>query len=148
MTKMNHHVIVLDQALTLLHKKTVLENPLFEIDADFYNDDFTRIRAGESANPLIMDFSDDGIDVHLNGVSEVFSWGIVDIEEKTAEIIQMLVILLTSNIQVNSYGDNYKKFVFKEVSTDKVLKEIKIFDGLFINPFKKNRLLFSAIIVE
>lgn len=144
---MNQNVKLLDEALARLHRATVAEDPLFEIDADFSSDEFTRIKLVDSASiSLAIDFSNDGINVHLNGASEVFSWGKDYIENQSGDIVKMLIVLLTSNIQVNSYGDSYKKFVFKEASTNKILKEMKVFDGLLVNPFKKDKQLFSAIV--
>ena len=145
--KLNHNVKFLDEALAYLHKATVSESAFFKIDSDLSDEYFTRIRSvSRTAIPLVIDFSRDGIDVHLSGASEVFSWGNGQIENRAGEIIQMLLILLTSNIEVISYGANFKKFIFREAYTDKVLKEMKVFDGLFVNPFKKDKQLFFALI--
>jgi len=144
---MNHNVKFLDEALTCLDKAAVTENPLFEIDTDFSCDDFTKIHSiGGDSISLTMDFSNDGIDIHLNGASEVFSWGKDYIENKSSEVVKMFMVLLASNVQVDSYGDSYKKIVFKDVSTNKILKEMKVFDGFLVNPFKKDKKLFSAIV--
>ncbi|MEM9101597.1 MAG: hypothetical protein AAGB12_04685 [Pseudomonadota bacterium] len=144
---MNNNVNIFNKTLKNLGKVGVLESCLFKIDDNFPDDDFTKIYSiGSDSIQLAMDFTNDGIDIHLNGASEVFSWNKSHIKNNTDEIIKTLNIVLTSSIQVDSYGNNYKKFFFKEVSTNKTIKKISVFDGLFINFFKKEKNFFLPIV--
>ncbi|MDP5211193.1 hypothetical protein [Microbulbifer sp. 2205BS26-8] len=144
---MNNNVKLLDHALVDLGQSEVEESPLFQVDTEFLGDDFTRVHSVSNTSiPLTIDFLNDGIEVHLGGASEVFSWGRDYLEKRSDEVLKILTLLLVSNIQVVSHGDSYKKFVFKEASTNKVLKEVKVFDGFLVNPFKKCEQLFPAII--
>lgn len=142
---MNSNVKLLDEALSSLCQPILVDNPILAIDSVLSDDKFTRVvSTDKNSLSLVIDFSESGVDVHIDGSSEVFSWGRAYIEGHSSKIVELFCILLASNVEVQSYGENYKKIIFIDVSSGVYLKQVKVFDGLFINPFKKNTKTFLA----
>jgi hypothetical protein len=144
---MNNYTEILNDALILLNEMTLPENKLFVMSSDFSGDDFTRVQCSIiNKLPLIMDFSKEGIDLHIDGASEVFSWGQDFIRKERKTVIDKFVMILTARVCIISYGKCYKKITFESCEKDIVIERLRVFDGFLFNPFGKVKKCYPALI--
>lgn len=144
---MNAFVSLLDEALSRLQSGSVSESKLFEINHELLGDDFTKlVSVRVTAIPMTMEFSENGIDVHLARSSEVFSWGKEYIAMHADKIVETFVLLLTSKFEVVTYGKKIKRIFFLDPATNKVIKKINAIDGLIFNPLRSKKEHFSPLI--
>ncbi|ALZ74865.1 hypothetical protein [Rheinheimera sp. F8] len=144
---MNNNIEVLNDALALINEIKLPENKLFVVKNDFHGDNFTRVECSITNKAhLIIDFSNGGIDLHIDGASEAFSWGTELIKKERKLIIDKFVMILTSKIRVISYGKSYKEITFESCEKNITHEKLRIFDGLFFNPFRKKIKCYPAFI--
>jgi hypothetical protein len=144
--KLIDNILMLDHVLTSLNLPPVRENPIFEVD-DLSDENFLRIFLKDrKLISLVFEFSESGIDVHLDDFSEVFSWGSSFLEENKNTVSVLLKNILVCKIEVLSWDNKIKVFLFRDFEKDVVLHKIRVIESVLINPFKKDRKLFPPII--
>jgi len=81
-----------------------------------------------------IEISDSGMSLGIDHFEEAFSWGLQDIIDNHNEIFSMLKMLLTSFVEVKSYGKKYKIVSFIN-SDGKKLYVKTLINGVFSNIF-------------
>jgi len=145
-SQLNDKVTMFEKVLIGLGCPKLSKSNVFKVDecSDVY---FSRVILKEKDTILLtLEFSKSGIDIHLDGSSEVFSWGNEFIENNLDEVLDVMKIILTSEIRVESYGKAMKKFCFIDADKKITLLEFKVFESLFINPFRKAVKTFPPIL--
>lgn len=146
MTTLNEKIALLDNVLLSIGQPLVLDNPIFLIDR-MSDGNFTRVLINkDGAVSIIFDFSDDGVDIHVDGSSEVFSWGYSFINENVSKVYELVRLLLISSVEIKTYGGKIKIIKFKNSISGEIEFSVKVFDGIFINPFRQKNRNYLAVI--
>lgn len=146
MSRLFEKIKLFDDLLVSIGQPITSSNPVFTIDEEMSCENFTRIFINKNkCVSLVFDVSLDGINIHIDGSSEVFSWGNDFIRNSYFRVCEILKIILISDVEIKSFGRGFKIIKFKKIASNQIIFSIKVFDSLFANLFNTSVRSYPAI---
>jgi hypothetical protein len=102
---------LVNEVLDKLHVPTLLDNDDFSID-EMSMESWLKVDLRVESNnkiPLSFIFTQGGLEIHLDRVSEAYDWSNKEIKKSSSSLSSMLSTLLTSYFLVEYHGSGHTK---------------------------------------
>ncbi|WP_444996838.1 hypothetical protein [Aliikangiella sp. IMCC44359] len=138
------YVELLNDILESMHQQSMDNNSAISL-SDMSMESYVKMNVKTENSVLIdIELSESGIDIGIDKSPEAFSWGVEHIDRDKKDVISILRIILTSFVEIKSYGKKYKVITFKNSDGENLYSKM-LLGGLFSNVLSRKTVVYEPV---